>query len=209
MNDKTGTFLKSQESKIQLENFSVFSNNCVGAEYLRKLGIKYNSPFVGLFVSPSHYVEILNDLSKFMTTEPREVFNPEYNYPLGQIEDVVIHFVHYASFKVAKDAWIRRSRRIVPQKIFSLMVDIDQASQEDLKNFLNVSYGSKLILTNREFPELANTFRIIGCEKNGQLGDITQFQYKSIFRKQRYMDQFDFVAWVNGNSSLTGSSERL
>lgn len=85
--------------------------------------------------------------------------DPNYDYPIGILEDVKIHFIHYQNKEEAAEKWKSRKKRM------------------DWNNLY-----------------------IIGCEKEGfetckELGTITSFRDQ--FLKRRYMDDFDYVSFLN------------
>ena len=94
-------------SKVGGKRFTIVSNNCWGAHVYQDLGIAYETPFVGLFVDPDSY---LNLLSRFRSviqsplTFARASQHPAVNtyrreqggeYPIGKLaDDIEIQFLH-------------------------------------------------------------------------------------------------------------------
>ena len=54
-------------NKIRLKNknFTLIANNCNGSLICHDLGIRYNSPFVNLYLEPKHFIKYLSNNSPF------------------------------------------------------------------------------------------------------------------------------------------------
>ena len=107
--------------------FTVVSNNCWGAHIYQALGIAYATPFVGLFIPPTDYLELVRNLDALVGAElsfVRESRSASVNewrareqlaYPIGLLGGrVEIDFQHYRSEDEARAAWRRRCARINP-----------------------------------------------------------------------------------------------
>src|SRR5436190_7288199 len=53
---------KIMRARVTNRNFSIISNDCFGGMAYEELGLRYESPFVGLFVLPEDYVRLLRNL---------------------------------------------------------------------------------------------------------------------------------------------------
>jgi uncharacterized protein (DUF1919 family) len=123
--------------------FTIVSNNCWGAHIYQALGIAYRTPFVGLFIPPKSYVELLRQFDYYVrcslefvdcSTERhinawRE--NEGLRYPIGLLGGVVeINFQHYADEHEAREKWTRRCQRIVsdPNRCFFKLDDRERAT---------------------------------------------------------------------------------
>ncbi|WP_010182680.1 DUF1919 domain-containing protein [Aquimarina agarilytica] len=101
----------------QNKNFVVISNNCWGAEIYKRLGIKYNTPFVGLFIFGPDYLKLLSNFDHFINLElnfkqeSKWIKNTK-QYPIGYLDDIEIHFLHYVNNDEAKSKWTKRLKRM-------------------------------------------------------------------------------------------------
>lgn len=57
-------------------------------------------------------------------------------------------------------------------------------------------YKNKVILTKTAYPEFSSAFHIRGFEEQEEMGNLIAFRKKFLLR--RYMDDFDYVAFLNG-----------
>ena len=65
LNDLVRPFINHRNRKrLKNHDFSLIANNCNGAFILHDLGMRFNSPFVNLWIKPDDYIKILSDLFK-------------------------------------------------------------------------------------------------------------------------------------------------
>ncbi|NVO85925.1 DUF1919 domain-containing protein [Hymenobacter terrestris] len=57
-----------QQRRLINRNFTLFSNDCWGAEVYKYFNLPYNTPFVGLMVMAPCYVQFLQTLSTIWTS---------------------------------------------------------------------------------------------------------------------------------------------
>jgi len=147
------------------KSFSIISNNCWGGFIYQYFGLEYTSPFTGLFIFSKDYLKLLNDLKKYMNMElnfinPEETkyknellsFGTYKKYPIGILEDIEIHFLHYEDNKIATEKWERRKRRINYDNLIIKYCDRDLATDDDIKRFSELSYTKKVALTAKKYP---------------------------------------------------------
>lgn len=96
------------QRRLRGVEFSIVSNNCWGGHVYQCLGRPYLTPFVGLFLSPTAYLNLLGDFERLMaypisfktiSDEPwinllRDTYT--HRWPIGCLGDgVEIQFMHY------------------------------------------------------------------------------------------------------------------
>ncbi|WP_348799915.1 DUF1919 domain-containing protein [Flavobacterium adhaerens] len=104
------------------KDFCIISNDCWGAEVYIERKIKYNSPFVGLFIPPLDFVKMANSLPVYLKHNLVFVKRTKYieyeklhlkeRYPIGLLGDIEIHFLHYKDENEATSKWNRRLGRM-------------------------------------------------------------------------------------------------
>lgn len=103
------------KSYVRLNEISIISNHCWGGISYHNLHMKFNSPFINMFVKEDEYLKLLENLEYYMELKV-EYAGEEYgsiqkrNYPVGKIGDVHLHFNHYYSFEEAVQKWEERKR---------------------------------------------------------------------------------------------------
>jgi len=145
-------------------NFTIVSNNCWGAHIYQALSMEYQTPFVGLFVPPRSYLDLLRRFDYFMRSELR--FTNEsrmasvniwrdregLNYPIGLLDgQVEVHFQHYTGEEEARSKWQRRCQRISPNpgRWFFKFDDREGATADDIREFCSLPLDNKVCFTRR------------------------------------------------------------
>ena len=188
---------KNKNDRVRLKNrdFSVIASNCNGAFILHDLGLKFNSPFVNLWMNPKDYIKFLRNIQFYLKCEMRFIEEPDINYPIGVLDDVKIYFQHYATEEEAKQKWVERSKRINFQNLFIMFTDRDGCTYQDLCDFESLPYKNKVVFTHRLYPEFDSAYYIKGWEKQECVGLCANYVNK--FSWKKYYDQFDYVSWFN------------
>lgn len=145
--------LKSKRKDLENKDFSIISSNCNGGCILHDLGMRFNSPFVNLWIKPQDFLKLLKDIHHYLSCDI--VFTKEegINYPIGLLDDVRIYFQHYKTEQEAKSKWMDRVKRINYSNLFVMFSDRDGCTESDLKEFDQMSYKTKWpLFTNHILP---------------------------------------------------------
>lgn len=130
-----------------------------------------------------------------MTCELIEYPDIDHEYPVGKLDDVIIYFVHYASFHEAKEKWEERKKRINYNNLFFIFTERDGCNYEMIKEFENLPYKNKVVFTIKKYPEITSSICLPHTVINSEVRDLCS--YKNLFTKQRWIDTFDYVAFLN------------
>lgn len=191
---------KKQRRKLTNHDFTLLSSNCTGAIITHELGCRFNTPTVNLFIKPCDFIKFASDLDSY--AQERLVFVEEMTgqmgYPVARLKDIYIYFVHYHSSEDAEMKWYGRYKRINKENLFVLMSERDGCTYQDLKKFDSLPIKNKLVLVKKDYPEIKSAVHIHGFENENQLGDV--FRMRRLFGVTKYYDEFDFVAWLNGET---------
>ena len=201
-------YIKKLQDRINTINRSRLINttptlvcsNCTGGFIYHWLGLKFNSPFINLFLWPNDFVCALENWEEFISSDIREsTTNTNTPYPVGQIitrgGDVSIHFMHYISFNDAITKWNERKARMEkdPNKIGFMLTNWEE-DITILDRFSKLPFRNKIAFTpgfNRNIP---STYNLTGLEK---IKSPKQVYYTSKFNGERFIDQFDYVKFIN------------
>ena len=107
-------------------NFTLLSRDCIGGCLYNQLGLKFLTPTINLFFSPSDFVELCLHLKEYANGELIECPNSDKQYPVGLLYPspsstapiITINFMHYKTFEEAKSKWEDRFQRIVWDNIY-------------------------------------------------------------------------------------------
>lgn len=187
--------LINQQNRARLTNhgMTVISSNCNGAFILHDLGEKFHSPFVNLYLLPDDFIKYLQNIEHYMQAELR-FETSDKAYPVGKLDDLTIHFMHYHSEEEAKAKWTERTARMNLDNLFILMTDRDGCTRKNLEDLDRLPFANKVIFTHKAYPEFASACYIKGFEQQGQVGDLFEF---SGWNGRKYYDELDYVNWFN------------
>lgn len=188
---------KKKNKKLKNTDFSLISSNCNGAFILHDLGMRFNSPFVNLYMLPDDYIKLLSNLKYYMSIDLVEYFEEGIDFPIGLIDDVRIYFMHYSTFYEAKNKWDERKHRINYDNLFVLFCDRDGCTYNNLIEFENLPLENKIVFTHKPYLDIESSFYIHGFESQKEVGNCFEYMPGKIGKK--YYDQFDYVNWFNHN----------
>lgn len=175
------------------KNITLIASNCTGGFILNDLNLRFNSPFVNLYVTPKDFIRYLANLD-FYRDQPLEFIQTDKPYPVGKLADLTIHFMHYNNEQEAKQKWQQRTQRLQIENLFIIMTERDGCTYQDLIEFDQLPFKHKIVFTHKVYPDIQSSFYISGFEQHKMVGDL--FEYKGLTGK-RYYDQFDYVNWFN------------
>lgn len=187
--------------RVRQDQVYVVSDDCWGGELYKHLDLPFSTPFIGLLISPSHYVHLVARLEDYLFADLDFLERPgtfqESEYPIGVLGgDVEIHFLHYPTAAQAREKWKRRAERVDFDRI-AVKFDVSKpdATDADREAFLQLELPKKVAFSAERLP---------GCiHIPGWVQDGTEM----FVRTQRV---FDAVAWVvGGDAGLSGPSRAV
>lgn len=188
-------YLINYQNRKRLTNFNptIIASNCTGGFIAHDLHLRFNSPFVNLYLTPNDFIRYLKhiDVYRYQSLTFIQTDKP---YPVGKLGDITLHFMHYANNEEATQKWQQRTARIDLDNLFIIMTERDGCSYQDLVEFDKLPFKHKVVFTHKPYPEIRSAFYIQGFENQQCVGDL--FDYIGIFGK-RYYDRFDYVGWFN------------
>lgn len=187
---------KYNRKRLKNRDFSLISSNCNGALILHDLGLRFNSPFVNLWIRPKDYIKMLKDLKGYMESDLVFVSEEGISYPIGLLKDIKVYFQHYSSREEALKKWNERKNRINYDNLFVIFTDRDGCTIEDIKEFDNIeSIKSKVVFTHSRTNDIDSAVYIKGFENEDEVGNL--YEYMTPRKIKKYYDQFDYVRWFN------------
>lgn len=196
---------KHKSRRLVNQNVSLFCNNCTGGVILHDLSLRFNSPTINLNIQPKDFIKFVRNLKDYMRCELEEIHDASVDFPVGRLSlpkdggDVYIKFVHYSSFKCAKEKWEERKNRIDWDNIFVLL-EGPSFTPELLDMCAEVEYP--LSVMGPENPEIEATYPFYhGFKWYNNWRSSKSLDYKHIFSLKRYLDDFDYISFLNGNKS--------
>lgn len=187
-------------AKLTNNDFTLIASNCNGCCICHDLGVRFNSPFVNLFIKSKDFLKYINNMDYYNNLDMLFVEEPEYSFPIGRLSDIRLYFVHYQNAEEAKRKWYERLQRMNMDNVFFLFSDRDGCTYDDLKEFDALPYRNKAVFCHKEYPDIKSAVYIRGFENKDCIGNCAK--YRSKFSIKKYYDDFDFVSWFNGNTNI-------
>ena len=108
----------SNRTRLNNKDISLICSNCAGGIIYHWLRLKFNSPFINLYMTGEDYIKALENWQDFLNAEIVEDKSSDESYPVGiGYLGIKVHFLHYATFDEAIEKWNRRKARINPDNI--------------------------------------------------------------------------------------------
>ncbi|MFT5044666.1 MAG: hypothetical protein ACI8UP_001635 [Porticoccaceae bacterium] len=169
-------------STIKSRDFSIIASNCTGTLPYRFLNMPYTSPTVNLFFFAPCYLKFVKNLEYYLSLplkfksksnyrQGELVRNTHGQYPVGQLDDIEIHFMHYASLSEATEKWNRRKQRINLDNLILFFTDKDLCTAELLREFDDLPFDNKLVLTAKTWPDIQSHIRVPHFDGMSEVGD--------------------------------------
>lgn len=180
--------------RLKNETPTIIAENCNGTFIYHDLNLMFRSPTINLYFSIKDFLKFVENLDYYSKCELREIVDKEKDYPVGELGDIVINFMHYKNFEEAKKKWNERIKRINKDNMFIIMNERDGCEYTDLLRFDSLPFKNKVVFTHKNYPEIKSSFYIKGFENKGYINYL--HLYQGCFGK-RYLDQFDYVKFLN------------
>lgn len=132
-----------------LENISIISSNCIGGVLAHDYKMRFLSPTVNLFMLPEDYIKFVKNLKKYLDCDVEVPESNHYPYPLGKLEDITLHFVHYRTFEAARQKWNERKKRVNFERLFLVFTDQNGCTDDLLEEYASLPY-KKVFFTSQE-----------------------------------------------------------
>jgi len=191
--------------RLKNRDFTLFSNDCWGAEVYKHFNLPFNTPFIGLMVMGPCYLRLLKQARHYMSqpltfqSQSRyEAINTlragwKHRFPIatlgndkGADHSVEIQLLHYHSEAEALEKWNRRCARINWDNLF-LKFDgsKDFATSALVREFDQLPH-SHLTLLREPLDGIASAIVVPEYVTDGML----QFECARPY--------YDLVGWLNG-----------
>lgn len=184
-------------NKRKLKNFNptIISSNCNAGIIYHDLNLPFNSPTINLSMDTDDFIKLVGHLKYYLEQEIVKLEDKNYDFPCGELDDIKIRFNHYKTFEDAVEKWNERKRRINWDNIYIIAIDGDKATYDSLQCFDKLPYKNKVIFTHKNYPEIKSSYYIKGFEEMNEIGVLIYFKNK--FWTRRYLDDFDYVSFLN------------
>lgn len=183
--------------RLRLKNrdATIISSNCNGEFIYYDMKLPFLSPTINLSFDMNDYVRFLENLHWYMEQPITPYQDERFDYPCGMLGDIEIRFNHYKTFDEAVTKWEERKKRIKWDNLYVIAIDGDNCSEESLHRFDNLPYKHKVIFTHLPRPDIQSAYYLKGFEDQPGVGVLLYFKKQFFIR--RYLDDFDYVSFLN------------
>lgn len=190
--------LYKELKRLRLKNMNptIISSNCNGEFVYYDMKLKFLSPTINLSFDMNDYVKFLSNLRWYLEQEITPYKDERFDYPTGMLGDIEIRFNHYKTFEEGVKKWEERKKRINWDNLFIFGIDGDDCTYESIKKFDSLPYENKVIFTHKNYPEFKSAYYIKGFEQESGVGVLLYFKKQFLIR--RYLDDFDYISFLNG-----------
>ena len=181
--------------RLKNRNATIISSNCNGEFIYYDMRLKFMSPTINLSFDMNDYVRFLENFDYYMNEKILPFEDERFDFPCGMLGDIEIRFNHYKTFEEAVEKWEERKKRIDKSNMYILAIDGDDCTEESILRFDKLPFEHKVIFTHIPRPDIKSSFYIHGFEEKGGVG--VALYFKEGFLIRRYLDEFDYVAFLN------------
>lgn len=168
---------------------TIFSQNCIGGVVMSEYNMRFHTPTINLFMSAPDFVSFCENAQACLSAELEDCSAQQnYFYPTALLNGLLLHGVHYSSFRDLQESWNRRRERVNLDNVFIVMTDRDGFT-EDLLPRLAKLPCRKLVFSHLPHPEYDFVLHVPGFEDQPFVGDL--LDYRGITGKRCY-SIFDF-----------------
>lgn len=188
-----------KKRKLKNKTATIISSNCNGEFIYYDMNLRFLSPTINLSFDMNDFVKFLENMEWYLQQPVRRYEDDRFSYPTGMIGDIEIRFNHYKTFEEAVEKWEERKQRINWDNLFILAIDGDGCTYESMQKFDKLPYENKVIFTHKPYPEIKSSFYIKGFEEEEGVGVLLYFKKQFFIR--RFLDDFDYVTFLNGGKT--------
>lgn len=170
-------------AKLRVENVTIISQNCIGGVLYHDMGMQFASPTIDLFFSCPDFVRFVQALDYYLRLEP--VMSWGEAYPVGKLDDITIHFMHYNTCAEAKSAWQRRKQRVDLGRVLVLSTDMEGFTDQVYEQWRKITYPKILFTADSRYAEDPDILYFPQFKKNRCVPDL--IPARLFYRKKKIL----------------------
>lgn len=181
----------SLRKKCKVHDFSIICSNCMGGCISHRLGEPFNSPTVNLWIGVEDFVKFASDLRYYVSLE-LVFIDSKRDYPVGQLDDITIHFNHSRTEEEAREQWERRKQRIRYDNLYIILVG--DASAEVIKEFEKIDCRNRVVLCEKNNMNLDY---VLAIKPHKWRIDGSRYMDRDLLWRWSFEKNFNYVKWIN------------
>ena len=186
---------------FNLKTPTIICSTCIGGMISHNLGLRFMSPTVNIWMTPSDLIKFVSDLDKYLASEISFVKSTYYDFPVGKIDDITVYFQHYTTEEDAENKWNERKTRIDKENLF-IITDDKNVTDEEVQTLLNVKCKRLVIFTTDDTKK--EPFFAYDIYKGQK--EIGRYSVRNLKGFAPFEKEFNYAAWLSGKDEyrLTG-----
>ena len=142
------------KKRIKNKDFSIICSTCIGGVIYHRLGMKFLSPTINLWMNQKDFIKLIKNLQYYMDQE-LSFIKSEYNYPVAQLNrEITIFFNHALNDEEARETWNKRKVRINYNNLYIIMYDRDGITKEDIESLKDIQCRKLIVLSENHYPDI-------------------------------------------------------
>lgn len=190
--------VNKMKKRNRISTCSIISSNCIGGLVSHDLNLRFDSPTVNLFFEAEDFLEFVENLKYYLSIKLDDVkVDIEKGYPVGILNDLKVHFVHYKTPEECIEKWETRRVRVDFNNLFIICTDRNGMTLELLKRYLNIPYRKIIFVSKIKWCFSKECIYIPGFENEKEVEEMQK--YADWLGHRYYEKYFDIVKWLNGD----------
>ena len=184
-------------NNLENDNFTIICSNCTAGIIYHNLGKKFCTPTINLYFEAKDFIKFCKNINYYLSLELKEVSSKE-TYPIALLGDLKLFGVHYKNFTEMKNKWNERKKRINKDNMFFMMTERDGCTYDDLIEYDSLDFCNKVVFTHKAYENIKCSQYIKGTNNKNEYHKTKSLtDYKSKFSCYRFIDDWDYVEWLN------------
>ncbi len=186
--------------RLKNDNFTILCSNCVGGTLYHRLGKRFLTPTINMWLPQPDFVEFCIHLDYYLAQELVFIKSDE-SFPVAQlvgngadIPSITLNFNHDRIPEEASAKWNERKKRIVRDNLYIMMYKLDGVTIEQLKRLENVPCKNKVVFSAKPLPEIPWSVYIKPVMTHKYPYNYLE---KDMFGVRYLEKKFDFVKFFN------------
>ena len=122
-------------------------------------------------MSATDFIKLVNDLEYYLSVELQ--FRWAEEYPIGILDDIEIHFVHYDTCQQAKEVWDHRKKQVNLSRVLVLATDSCGFDFEVFEHWKKIRYPKLLFAAHGQYGSHPDVLYFPRYEAMGCVPDLT------------------------------------
>lgn len=141
-------------------DYTIIARDCVGGILYHQHGMRFLTPTINLFFTPEDFNYLCLNFKEYIECELIEYKDDNIEYPVGilspdNLNPIKVYFLHYDSFKEAKNKWDDRKTRINWDNIcvistFCYPLEVKTLTPKLIEDWNKIKY-KKVVLVDKKY----------------------------------------------------------